>query len=93
MRLTLQTIQNCPYDHTTINRNIPENQAILGLIESGSSRSSLSNASPNGNNSSYNSAQSDDNLDVSKEDRPHYQRCVDSIKQITSLLKPQQSRK
>ncbi|XP_054154332.1 roquin-2-like [Oppia nitens] len=85
-----QSIQSCPFDSTPIERKFPENEAILALVQL--------NGCPNGSHSAqqqHNSrpndrstvGQSYDCVEI--KDIPYFRKCVDCIKQMAFLLRPQ----
>lgn len=85
--LTEQSVQSCPFDQTPIENNLPENEAILGLIAINSSHPS-SQTSPQTANRDKTVNHSYDCVEVN--DIPYYRKCIDCIKQMALLLRPQQ---
>lgn len=88
MSIRVQSVQSCPFDSTPIETRLPENEAILGLIQL--------NGCPNGSNSSQPNSRSNDRPVVQSydcvdiQDIPYYRKCIDCIKQMALLLRPQQ---
>jgi hypothetical protein len=82
----LKSLQSCPFDQTPIESQLPENEAILGLIASNNSQHSNRDAFHSSRERSLN--QSYDCVEVN--DIPYYRKCIDCIKQLALLLRPHQ---
>jgi len=84
----LKSLQNCPFDQTSIKHDFPENEAILSLLTINNSNllnNYLSNVSKSNNEKLTN------NFHLSDEDLKHYRTSIDYIQNLAQLIKPQNS--
>lgn len=73
---SFQNLQCCPFDQTAINTNLPENEAILGLVVGYTGHTPQSRFA--------------ETYGVSNEDAAFYFDSIEHIKQLAAFLKPHQ---
>lgn len=83
----LQSLQYCPFDQTSINSELPPNEAILGIITANEHQT----YGKNGFQSMAQEANYYHNYNgIDINEVPFYCKSVDCIKQLALLLRPQQ---